>query len=203
MAKPTIFTLGTSEKVYVYRDKVRDSDMPDGIAEETALAVTFELEPGEDLEEVVKAKAAEIGEIHAEVQKTIRLSRAERKAMTTTTRATTGAGPAFQPANTGPQYTGASTEPQTNGSEPPLTVPQRLSIEEHFRRLRYSEQEASALINGRFGKSRLTLLSKRQASILLGELKGMSVDPARINQPAQPVCSPVHGRTRTAKRNIR
>lgn len=202
MATPTTLMLGTSEKVYFIRDdEEAGGDQVEGLGEECALTVTYQLAEGESLETVAKEKAAEIGALHAEAQKAIRLARAERKsgriagprAETEHAKEATEEKPPAKFIESTPPF-------HANGNGgPPITGPQRLAIEEHFRRLGYTAQDILAHINGRFAKSRLTDLTVRQASDLLSELQRMSVEPRRNDEPNEPVHVPVNGR-RNAKR---
>jgi hypothetical protein len=197
MATPITFMLGTAEKVYLGRNSDDDSVPMDGLAEECALTVTYELGENENLEEAVKEKSEEIGSLHAMAGKSIRLSRAERKAGPVPSHPPTPSPPAqFKP----PVETNRAPFQPNGSGERPLTGPQRLAIDDHFHRLRYNEEEVRTLLNARFTKSRVIDLSSRQASLLLTELQRMTVDPARANLHGQEMTIPVNGR-RSSKRN--
>lgn len=202
MATPVTIVLGASQRVAFIRDDGLDEETTEGLSEECALTVTYQLAEGEDLATVTKEKAIEIGALHAEAQKAIRLGRAERKFecnASTNTRAksvddTTAKKPPTKFANPEPPF-----HPNGNGG-PPITGPQRMAIEEHFRRLEHSEQDILDQISSRFGKTRLTDLTVRQASDLLNELQRMSIEPTGRNPAKEPIHATVHGR-RGSKRS--
>jgi hypothetical protein len=74
---------------------------------------------------------------------------------------------------------------------PPITGPQRMAIEEHFRRLDYGAAEIEGLLSARYCKRRLVELSARQAHSLLQELRRLTNQTPRptFEHPTRPTTS--------------
>lgn len=196
MATPITFTLGTSQKVCFLRDDGSEPDTTEGMSEDCALSVTYQFAEGDDLEAVVREKADEVGALHAEAQKHIRLASAARKANPVPEPVISTSRPAQFPP---PEETNIPPL-QTNGkSEPPITRAQCLAIEDHFCRLGYTEQQAYSLIRARFGKLQIEELSMRQASALMAELQRTTVDPRsdrEVKERARAAANGRHGSKR-------
>jgi hypothetical protein len=195
MATPTHFTISTSQSVSIYEPAEGDEPGGNTWGEDCTLSISYALDPGDNLPTVIAEKAEEITGLHLLAHRTIRLTRAECKGgrQPIPSRNLPADPPNFS-ANKSESDDKKSPppppEPEAN-RVPPITGPQRMAIEEHFRRLNYDAAEIEGLLSARFGRRRLTELNARQASALLQELRRLTnqTPSPTFEHPTRPTTS--------------